>query len=197
MICFWNFHKHNKLKIGLLTHCLWFRSSAMEGAGGSAHGWETSLHRLENVGDIMAARFRDKMSKFFLYWDTLLWCGLCHGWHGSSLHTLDSLQRHDLWKFPFQHLTLSVDIQVSQELTVWCITLEILSKLQPSVCKCNMCKRHAVFSEKRHFHIYVCTLDLTFAQQSLNSANVLDGHSACIFTTIFWKSLIMSTCLST
>jgi hypothetical protein len=35
----------------------------MEEAGGLAQGYEASLHRLEHAGDIMAARFHDKVSK--------------------------------------------------------------------------------------------------------------------------------------
>ena len=121
---------------------------------------------------------------------TVLWV------NSSTSHTLDCLQRHDLWTFPFQHLT-SVDIQDSRELTVWCINLEILSKLQPSVRTYSMCIRHALLSEKRQLCTYGCILGLTYAQQLLNSTQELEEHSACIFTTVLCKSLIMSTCLST
>jgi len=115
---------------------------------------------------------------------TVLWM------NSSRLHTLDSLKQRDLWMFPFQHLMLSVDVQVSQELTVWCINLEILSKLWPSVGTYNKCIRHALLSEKRQFCIYGCILDLTFAQKLSKSAHVLEEHSAWFFTTILWMSLL-------
>lgn len=90
---------------------------------------------------------------------TVLWM------NNSSSHTLDCLQRRDLRTFPFQRLTLSVDVQVLQELTVWCINLQILSKLQTSVGTYNMCIRHVLHSEKGKFCIYGCILDLSLAQK--------------------------------
>jgi len=196
MICFWNFQKHNELQIGLLTHCLWFRHSAKDGAWGSAHGCEASLLWLEHGGDIMAARFHNKMSKCPCI-EASSCDAECAVEENSSSHNLDCLQRHDLWMFPFQHLMLSVDVQVSQELKVWCKNLETLSKLQSSVGTYNMCIRHVLPSEKRQFCIYGCVLDLTFAQKLLNSVHVLEEHSACISTTLLWKSLTMGTHVST
>ena len=119
MICCWNFHKHNIIQIGLLTHCLWFRNSAVEDAGDSAHGCEASLHRLEHE-EHYSCHFVTKCQNVLPVrrhppaLRTVSWM------NGSSLHTLDCLQRRDLRMFPFQQL-MSVDVQVSQELTVWCI----------------------------------------------------------------------------
>jgi hypothetical protein len=49
--------------MGLLTHCLWFRKSATEDVGGSAHDWWSSLCRLEDGGDNALARFVANMLK--------------------------------------------------------------------------------------------------------------------------------------
>lgn len=187
MICCWNFYKHNILQIRLLTHCVWFRKSAMEDAGGSAHGCVASLHRLEHRGGHYSCHFVTKCQNILPVWrhPSAMWT--VPWMKSSSLHTLDCLQWRDLWMFPFQHLT-SVDVQVSQELTVWCINLEILNKLRPSVGTYNICIRHALLSENRQFCIYGCILDLTFAQKLSKSAHVLEDHSVWFFTTILWMS---------
>ena len=185
MICCWNFHKHNILHTAYDLETLPWKMLGVQHMVVKYHYIDSSMEET-----LQLPGFVPKCQNVLLVlrhphvvW-TVPWV------NNSTLHTLDCLQWHDLWMFPFQHLTFSVDVQVLQELTVWCTNLEILSKLRPSVRAYNMCIRHALPSDKRQFCIYGCILDLTFAQKLSNSAHVLKKHSACFFTETLWMSLL-------